>query len=147
MVFCQLCKLHFRDNFNYNRHRATKKCKKKQESPLPFENTKLTFLEKDILNGERGVATRVYYSLELKTKYILKDASRKKFELCELRTVDINCHKLITFCQPIVNKSIEYYFGGGRGDWLELAPALKQNVLSTKELGSEFVKHIIELAT
>lgn len=147
MAFCPLCNKSFRDNYNYNRHRSTKKCIKKQNSLIDFSNC--TLLEKDLLEGEIGVAEKLWKVLELNGKYKLLDTSRRKFEFTTSDGIvkDNNCYKLIKFCQPIVNKKVEEYFGGGAGDWLELAPILKKKVLSTKELGSAFSKRIVELAS
>jgi len=151
-MFCALCNIQFRDNYNYKRHRATKKCQKKHKAILDFQmlesNCEL-LIEKDLLEGEIGVADKLWVLLELQGKYKVLDASRKKFAFVDKSgkvIIDNNCYKLIKFCQPIVNKKVEYYFGSGAGDWLELAHELKQKVLSTKDLGSIFIKRILQLA-
>ena len=95
MAFCPLCNKSFRDNYNYNRHRSTKKCIKKQNSLIDFSNC--TLLEKDLLEGEIGVAEKLWKVLELDGKYKLLDTSRRKFEFTTSDGIvkDNNCYKLI----------------------------------------------------
>lgn len=154
---CKYCSFTARDNYNLNRHINSKKCKNARATVLggsgllwldsrTIDTMLTTHLRvADFLDGEEGVASRVYEHY-LKGKYKLFDSSRKKFGYycgqSGALVIDINCSKLRKELQPFLNKKIEEW-------WIFFEPLpvfLQEKVLSNKELGNLFTKTILELA-
>jgi hypothetical protein len=148
---CMYCSFRARDNFNLTRHLNSNKCKLLRSGILCLDAETISgvvdkYLQvADLMDGQEGVACRLYNNF-LKDKYKLLDSSRKKFQYycssSKKKVIDINCYKLRSALQPLINKKIEEW-------WIFFEPLpvfIQEKVLSNKELGNVFVKTILELA-